>query len=438
MHSLQRSGYCPHPKQRSAVSLPSAVTRLIPWRVNFTGTAPWTFTYTDGNVVTTKSGITSSPYTWVVPVTPTVVTRTLAITAIKDFACNSIDTAYFVQKINELPVGQIVSLHGIYICNNTTDTLFVSSPDSLGYQWTYNATPVPGLISDSISTLTPGSYNAILTNRFGCIDTAATPVTLHYVKQPVVQFVYDSYCINNIIHFTNTTDTVGIGMTQWSWDFGDGNTANTLHSTDTYLKGGKHHVKLTAFQLYCPAYSTSADSTLDIQFPIPALRLPSVSAYKNQSTPLTGRNIANYKYQWLPSKGIDVPTSSSPNFNLQTTQDYIINLISPAGCITPDSMLVRVFDDQLLNIMVPKSFTPNGDGINDVLYPYLAGIKTFQYFKVFNRFGKLLFQTTNPDAGWNGMFNGVQQPMGIYIWVATGIANDGTPVEKRGETLLLR
>lgn len=406
--------------------------------VAFTGTAPWTFTYTDGNITATRSGITSSPYTWVVPITPNVSSRTLAITGIRDYACNSIDTAYFTQTINPLPVGQIISLHGNYICNNTIDTLYVSSADSLGFQWTYNANPVPGLTTDSIATLTPGSYNAILTNRYGCRDTAAAPVTLYDVKQPIVQFNYDSYCINNIIHFTNLTDTAGIGPTNWQWDFGDGNTASSYNSTDTYLKGGKHHVKLTALQLYCPAYSTSADSTLDIQFPIPAVRMPSVSAYKNQSTPLTARSFTGYKYQWLPSKGIDVPTSATPNFNLQTTQDYIINLISPAGCITPDSMLVRVFDDQLVNIMVPKSFTPNGDGINDVLYPYLAGIKTFRYFRVFNRFGKLLFETSNPDAGWNGTWNGVQQPMAIYVWVAVGIANDGSLVEKRGETLLLR
>jgi gliding motility-associated-like protein len=87
---------------------------------------------------------------------------------------------------------------------------------------------------------------------------------------------------------------------------------------------------------------------------------------------------------------------------------------------------------------VPKSFTPNGDGVNDVLYPYLAGIKTFKYFKIYNRFNQLMFETTNPDVGWNGSRNGTPQPMAIYIWVAVGIANDGSMVEQKGQTLLLR
>ena len=101
-------------------------------------------------------------------------------------------------------------------------------------------------------------------------------------------------------------------------------------------------------------------------------------------------------------------------------------------------MLVRVFDNSIVNILVPKSFTPNGDGINDKLFPYLSGIKTFQYYKVFNRFGKLMFETRNYDEGWDGTVGGTPQPMAIYIWVAAGIGIDGNLVEKKGETLLLR
>ncbi|MDE3254333.1 MAG: gliding motility-associated C-terminal domain-containing protein, partial [Bacteroidota bacterium] len=150
------------------------------------------------------------------------------------------------------------------------------------------------------------------------------------------------------------------------------------------------------------------------------------------------RNISGYRYLWTPTRGIDNPTNASVNFNYQETQDYFVNLISPAGCVTTDSVLVRVFDDKLVSIMVPKSFTPNNDGVNDILYPYLAGIKTFQYFKVYNRFGKLLFETRDPDKGWNGTLNGQPQPMAIYIWESVGTALDGSLVRQKGETLLIR
>jgi gliding motility-associated-like protein len=409
--------------------------------VSFAGTAPWSFSYLDNNVPNTVTGITASPYTWILPSLPAVPVRTFQITLVNDRACvDSVDTAVFVQKINPLPIGQIISLHGIYICNNTPDTLFVSYPitDTLQYQWTRNGFIIPGATVDSISTVSGGKYNAVLTNQYGCVDTASPPVTLIYIAQPKLNFTYDSYCINNLIHFTNLTDTTFIGQTQWLWDLGDSTTANTFHSVDMYPRAGNRHIRLTATQLYCQSYNTSLDSTINIEFPLPAIRMPSVSAYKGQLTPVAVRNIPGYKYLWTPTRGIDFPDRPSANFNYQVTQDYFVNLTSPAGCITTDSVLVRVFDDKLVDILVPKSFTPNGDGVNDILYPYLAGIKTFQYFKVYNRFGKLLFETTNPDAGWNGSLNGTPQPMAIYIWVATGIALDGTPVQKTGETLLLR
>jgi gliding motility-associated-like protein len=283
-----------------------------------------------------------------------------------------------------------------------------------------------------------GKYNAILTNQFGCVDTAATPVTLYIVDKPVLKFTYDSYCINNLILFSNLTDTSVLGPTQWLWNMGDSTTRQTFDATVTYPRAGDRHITLTSMQEYCPANPTSTDSTITIEFPIAAVRMPSVSTYKGQLTPIAVRSIPNYRYLWTPTRGIDNPANAAVNFNYQETQDYFVNLISPAGCVTTDSVLVRVFDDKLVDIMVPKSFTPNNDGINDILYPYLAGIKTFQYFKVYNRFGKLLFETRDPDKGWNGTLNGMQQPMAIYIWESVGIALDGSLVKQKGETLLIR
>lgn len=409
--------------------------------VNFAGTAPWSFSYLDNGVNHIQTGIKQSPYTWILPSLPVVSTRTLQITLVNDLACvDSTDTAVFVQKVNPLPIGQIISLHGIYLCHQIPDTLFVSYPlsDSLRYQWTRNDILLTGATVDSISTLLNGKYNAILTNQFGCVDTASTPVTLNIVDKPVLKFNYDSYCIGNLILFSNLTDTTVLGPTQWLWNMGDSTTRQTFNATVTYPRAGDRHITLTSMQVYCPAHPTSTDTTVTIEFPIPPVRMPSVSAYKGEVTPVAVRNIPNYRYQWTPTRGIDNPANASVNFNYQETQDYFVNLISPAGCVTTDSVLVRVFDDKLVDIMVPKSFTPNNDGVNDILYPYLAGIKTFQYFKIYNRFGKLLFETRDPDKGWNGTLNGMQQPMAIYIWESVGIALDGSLVTKKGETLLLR
>lgn len=409
--------------------------------VSFLGVGPWSFDYLDNGVSKTQTGAITNPYTWVIP-TPLLSTgKTLAITRVYDQYCvDSVDISLFSQKVNPLPIGNIVSLHGTYICNNTIDTLLVNHAalDTLKYQWLFNGNQIPGILTDSIGTLTAGSYNALFTNQYGCTDTAASGFNLIYIQQPVLKFNFDSYCINKLMSFNNLTDTTYIGSTAWLWDMGDSTTRNNFNATVTYPWAGKRHIRLTASQLNCQSYKTTLDSTINIEYPIPGIRMPSMSAYSSTPLPITVRNVPNYRYRWTPSRGIDFPDSSSVNFNYQITQEYLINLISPGGCITNDSVLVRVFDDNLVDIFVPKSFSPNGDGNNDKLYPYITGIKTFQYFKVYNRFGKLMFETRNHDEGWDGTVGGTPQPMAIYIWVAAGIGLDGNMVEKKGETLLLR
>ena len=408
--------------------------------VNFAGTGPWSFDYLDNGVPKTQTGITTNPYTWIVPTPLLATTKSLTITRVNDMACvDSVDTSNFVQTVNPLPIGHVVSLHGQYICNNISDTLFVSHTlDTLTYQWTRNGVQIPNLTTDSISTLIPGRYNAFFTNQYGCTDTSAVPQMLTYIPQPVIKFTYDNYCIDGLISFKNLTDTTYIGPTTWYWDLGDSTTRIRFDAVTDYPTAGDRTIKLTALQLYCPAYTTTLDSVINIEAPIPGLRMPTVSAYIGQSTPIAARSIPNYKYLWTPTWGIDHPDSAAINFNFQRTQEYLINLIAPSGCVTYDTVLVIVFDNKLVDIFVPKSFTPNGDGVNDKLYPYLTGVKSFQYFKVYNRFGKLMFETRNPDEGWDGNVGGTPQPMSIYIWVAACTGLDGSLVERKGETLLLR
>jgi len=406
----------------------------------FTGTGPWSFNYLDNGVAKTQTGITTSPYTWIVPTPLLATTKSLIITRVNDFACvDSVDRPTLNQLLNPLPIGHIINLHGPYICNNTLDTLFIGHTlDTLSFQWTLNGMPMSNMYTDSIATLLPGRYNAYFTNQFGCTDTAKVAETLTFISQPVLKFSVDNYCIDDIINFKNLTDTTYTGPTSFLWDLGDSTTRLRFDAANTYPTAGHRKIILTASQFYCPAYTTTLDSVINIEAPIPGIRMPSVSAYIGQNTPIIGRNLPNYTYNWNPAWGIDHPDSSTVNFNYQKTQQYLFQLIAPSGCVTSDTVLVRVFDNGIVNILVPKSFTPNGDGINDKLFPYLSGIKTFQYYKVFNRFGKLMFETRNYDEGWDGTVGGTPQPMAIYIWVAAGIGIDGNLVEKKGETLLLR
>lgn len=91
-----------------------------------------------------------------------------------------------------------------------------------------------------------------------------------------------------------------------------------------------------------------------------------------------------------------------------------------------------------INIYVPKAFSPNNDGNNDLLKPILVGIQTFHYFTVYNRWGNIIFTTTDPNQGWDGTFKGVAQPVETYLWIAEGIDINGKKIVAKGMTSLVR
>jgi gliding motility-associated-like protein len=174
--------------------------------------------------------------------------------------------------------------------------------------------------------------------------------------------------------------------------------------------------------------------------PIKGVKLETVSTNAARPLQLNARTFEGikYNYNWQPSWGLNFYNINNPTFTYNKTQTYYIKLTSTEGCTTIDTIKVLVFDSALVNIFVPKSFTPNGDGVNDLLYPYTAGMKSFTYMKIFNKFGKLVFETRSTAVGWNGVSAGQQQPMDAYLWIAEGIDIKGNKVQQSGSVLLIR
>ncbi|WP_204306850.1 gliding motility-associated C-terminal domain-containing protein, partial [Klebsiella aerogenes] len=71
-------------------------------------------------------------------------------------------------------------------------------------------------------------------------------------------------------------------------------------------------------------------------------------------------------------------------------------------------------------IFVPSAFTPNGDGRNDILKPITVGITQLFYFRIYNRWGQLVFSTSSIGKGWDGTFGGVKQASGTYVFETLG------------------
>ena len=89
------------------------------------------------------------------------------------------------------------------------------------------------------------------------------------------------------------------------------------------------------------------------------------------------------------------------------------------------------------DIYIPTAFTPNGDGKNDVLRPIAAGVELL-YFRIYNRYGQLVFETQESGKGWDGKLAGIQQPIGTYVFTAEAKDNNGKSYFKKGAFVLIR
>ena len=115
---------------------------------------------------------------------------------------------------------------------------------------------------------------------------------------------------------------------------------------------------------------------------------------------------------------------------------YAVAVKDAAGCIGYDTVLIRVYDD--IRYYVPNAFSPNGDGINDVFRPIPVGVVSTEFFRIFNRYGELVFETNQWMKGWDGKYKAVPQAIGNYIWVIKGIGRNGKVIEMKGNVLLVK
>jgi gliding motility-associated-like protein len=150
---------------------------------------------------------------------------------------------------------------------------------------------------------------------------------------------------------------------------------------------------------------------------------------------LNGSGGSNYLWAppvYLSNSGIRNPVAQPPG-NIQ----YVLTASNDAGCFDTDTILVKVYFVQP-GFYIPNSFTPNGDGRNDIFRPILLGMKSLNRFAVYNRWGQMLYSTTTIGDGWNGTFGGRPQDSGTYTWIVEGVDYKNRLLKQKGTVILLR
>lgn len=361
------------------------------------------------------------------------VSGTYYIVGMSSSGCKS-DLLPVKVTVNPLPNAAIITPAQTTICDKSSLTLMATGGTS--YQWFLNSLLIIGANSSSYAATLAGRYeaNAI---ALGCTSKVATPVNLSVIEAAIPKFSNSIACVDIPISFFNESYTLSSGLVNWFWDFGDGQTSTLFNPIHTYKKAATFNVKLTITPKLCTSLIASITKNMTVENPPPGIKYPNVYAIKNKATQLSARFIANgYSYLWTPSFGLNNGAIQNPIFNASNEQVYRVRLTSSVGCISIDSVKVFVFENS--GIFVPKAFSPNKDGKNDLLSPFLVNIKTLKYFRIYNRWGQRMFQTSDSKQGWDGVYNNIPQPLDTYTWVVEGIDVNGITIFKKGQTVLLR
>lgn len=483
-------------------------------KVELTGAAPWSITYSDGTNPVTINGITSSPYSLVVTpavttiytlekvsdaaaentslddadakVTVTVsnaviplinngnpvstcngaslvltasgagtggaylwsdgktTTASITIAASGVYTVKATDnkgctgtSAPVTVKLNTIPAPVLVKPATTLICEGSNLSLTASGATT--YQWYRNNVAIAGETQAIYKATQEGSYTVTGFSEPGCSKAATTSVALTYAKTPVAAFSFNTWCKDVPVNFSNTSVDAA-GDAEYTWHFGDGEQSTEKQPVHTFTTAGTVMIILEAKSKSCPDLKTTMPKTVTIETPAPPVTYEPVNALKNRASILNGRSLGD-KYTWAPATGLSNTNTTNPSVTPVEEQKYTFAITTKAGCVTVDTQLVRIFSQA--EIFVPKGFTPNNDGVNDRLFPIAVGINELHYFKVFNRWGSLMYETqqagsASAGGGWDGTYKGKLQPMDAYTWIAEGLDIDGKLVKISGSTVLMR
>ncbi len=293
------------------------------------------------------------------------------------------------------------------------------------YQWTPEASFLP-----------PGSANIIyygdtainlklrVTNADGCYNVDSVDIKVFDPRPIVVGPVDTGVCPGGSVTI------VAEGGVKYQWipsmyldsDTAAIVTATPLTSTNYVLLAEDINGCTYQKEVDIAVYSNAVVSLPD-----------SVTIYSGESVEMPMESNCLY-FSWFPPSGLSSTLIGNPIAQPEVRTRYFVNASTEHGCITADSIDVLVKGEV---IDIPNAFVP-GNHSNPVFKPVARGIVQLNGFKIFNRWGNLVFETTDINRGWDGTFNGNTQPVGVYVYTIEATTASGNRFVKQGNVTLLR
>lgn len=176
------------------------------------------------------------------------------------------------------------------------------------------------------------------------------------------------------------------------------------------------------------------DTTVQLQESVPLVIVVDPSTGYYAGTSYSTADITSIS--WSPITGLDCTDCLNPNSLVYNETEYTATVLySPYGCTTNATVIVNVENN--LKFFIPNSFSPQGDGINDVHFVYGEGLKSFK-ISIYNRIGEKVFESSSQTSGWDGTYKGVMQNPGVFSYMFNATYLDDKEISLKGSITLIR
>jgi gliding motility-associated-like protein len=353
-------------------------------------------------------------------------------------ACVNVDSEYATIVVINDSVHAGFSVQVLNSCDsNLSINLINTSTNALQYYWSFGNGNTSTAVNPSQQYFVPGTYTikllAVDTNRCHPRDSMYATVTLK--PNAIVNFTLANICLGQTESFVNESSTTG----QFVWSFGDG-TSSTLYSpTHTYTTDGTYPVQLVIKDTStCDVYDTLKQSIIVYGQPIAAFTIVKDTVLFGDPVLFSNTSRHYNSSVWNFGDG-DTSEENSPTHIYDHTIDWqvvcleVYNQGAPCRDTVCDSLYVNFVD----LIGVPNAFSPNGDGVNDIVFVEGKGIISLD-FRIFNRWGQQVYYGTDQKNGWDGTYKGESQPMEVYTYTVDATLINKDHVKLKGNITLLR
>ena len=368
--------------------------------------------------------------------------------AVDSSSCNIADSAYINLRVRndkadlsfvETKLPPCTSLAFQFTNTSSAPKPFASN----SFRWDLGDGTVftSGINSFSHTYSAPGTYQVkmVLIDTNYCNEPDSIVKQIRIAVNVKAQFNTPAQgCVPYNAFFENTT----LGGQTFTWNFGDGSPlSNQVSPTHLYAATGNYIVTLIAVDAGTCNISDTNSFTLRVE-PVPQAGIDFNPNPVPTNEPVNFVNLSSSasRYKWLFGDGMSLETIRMDTvvkhlYNASETYNACLVAFNPAGC--SDTACINVAITIIPGLEVPTAFSPNGDGRNDRIFVKGFGLTKINW-KIYNRWGELVFFTNDYLEGWNGTSNGKIQPQDVYHYVVEVEFFDGKKGTKKGDITLLR